>query len=199
MAWAPDYVTVAELRAYVTRHTDAVDDVQHALAVTAASRAVDRHCNRQFGLVASAEERLYTPVWDRHRCRWIVDIDDLMTTDNLVVEVGGTAVTEFTLEPRNAAANGRPWTRLVFDADSPTKPSGVEYQVAATAEWGWDSVPTPVEQATLLQASRFNFRRDSPAGVAGSPDQGSELRLLARVDPDVAVVLGSFIRWWGAV
>jgi hypothetical protein len=50
----------------------------------------------------------------------------------------------------------------------------------------------------LLQASRLDFRRVAPAGVAGSPETGSEVRLLARVDPDVAVSLKDYIRWWAA-
>jgi len=43
--------------------------------------------------------------------------------------------------------------------------------------------------ATVLQANRLLKRRHAPFGVAGSPELGSELRLLARVDPDVAVSL----------
>ena len=197
MAWAPDYATDAELAAYL-RITDSVDDAQLGLAVTAASRAVDRHTGRQFGKVAAAEERFYTPRWDRRRCRWVVEIDDLMTTTDLVVEIAGTAVTAFTLEPRNAAAEGKPWELLVVDTDSPTTPTGDEYEAAATANWGWTAVPATVEQATLLQGSRFMARREAPFGVAGSPELGSEVRLLARVDVDVAVMLGPYVRWWGA-
>ena len=197
MAWAPDYATDAELAAYL-RITDSVDDAQLGLAVTAASRAVDRHTGRQFGKVAAAEERFYTPRWDRRRRRWVVEIDDLMTTTDLVVEIAGTAVTAFTLEPRNAAAKSRPWELLVVDADSPVTPTGDEYEAAATASWGWTAVPATVEQATLLQGSRFMARREAPFGVAGSPELGSEVRLLARVDVDVAVMLGPYVRWWGA-
>lgn len=198
MAWAPDYVTTAELRAYATRHGDTGDDVQIALAATAASRAVDRHCNRQFGVVDAAEERVYTPVWDRRRCRWVIEIDDLMTTDDLAITLTGGTLTAYTLEPRNAAALSLPWTRVVVDPDSTTQPAGAEFEAAVTALWGWTAVPDPVKQATLLQGHRVLFRRESPSGVAGSPDVGSELRLLARLDPDVAVVLGPFVRWWAA-
>jgi hypothetical protein len=48
--------------------------------------------------------------------------------------------------------------------------------------------------AAKLQCARWNFRRDAPAGVAGSPDQGSEIRLLSRLDPDVAVSLAGLSR-----
>jgi hypothetical protein len=63
-----------------------------------------------------------------------------------------------------------------------------------TAVWGWTAVPTSVKQATLLQASRFHKRRHAPFGVAGSPEMGSEIRLLSRVDPDVSVALRDFNR-----
>lgn len=195
MAWAPDYITASELKAYL-RISDSVDDSQLGVAITAASRAIDKHCRRQFG-VATAEERVYTAEYARHRRRWVVPIDDLMTAATLV-EVGGDTLVTYTLEPRNAAAEGKPWETLVVDQDSAVVPCGEEYEVAVTAAWGWTAVPTPVKQACLLQAGRFHARRDSPFGIAGSPTIGSELRLLAKVDPDVAVVLRPFVKWWAA-
>lgn len=194
MAWEPDYITAAQLAAY-QRIGDSVDDVELAVAATAASRAIDNHTNRQFGLVAAPEERRYTARYDYERCRWVLDIDDLMTTVGLVVTVSGTAVTAYTLEPRNAAAEARPWTRLVFGLGAEAVPTASdEYEVTGTARWGWTTVPVPVTQAARLQGSRFASRRDSPYGVAGSPEQGSELRLLARVDADVGVSLRSYVR-----
>lgn len=204
MAWAPDYATAAELKAY-TRIPDTNDDAQIALVISAASRAVDRYCNRQFGLVASAEARYYTPRFDKKRRKWVIEHDDLMTTTGLVVmaDLGddGTyeaEVDNYALRPVNAAAKSRPWTFLVVQPTSTTIPIADEASVEITAKWGWSAVPSSVKQATLLQASRFLKRRDAPFGVAGSPDTGSEVRLLAKVDPDVAVTLTPFIRWWGA-
>jgi uncharacterized phiE125 gp8 family phage protein len=202
MAWAPDYVISAELKAYL-RISDTDDDAQVALAITAASRAVDTFCGRQFGLV-SAEERFYTPEWDRRRRRWVIKIDDLMSTagsDFQLQDADGSdvgAIDDYILEPRNAAAKGRPWTHLVVKPTSTYIPTGIEHEAALTAPWGWTAVPTPVDQATLLQASRIFARRNSPYGIAGSPDDGSEMRLLARVDPDVAVTLSPYRRWWAA-
>lgn len=194
MAWAPDYVTDADLKAFM-RIGDTVDDVEIALAIATASRAVDDHCNRQFGVVAVAEQRLYTARPDHERGWWVVGIDDLQTVTDLAVVITdvGTS-TDFVKEPVNAAAKGRPWTRLAIDATSSVVPTGEPHEVAATGRWGWTAVPTVVKQATLLQASRFMVRRDSPYGIAGSPDQGSELRLLARLDPDVAVSLRGLVR-----
>jgi hypothetical protein len=66
MPWAPDYITTAELKSFLGIN-DAIDDAQLAIAITAASRAVDRVTNRQFGQVAAAEARLYTPKFDCSR------------------------------------------------------------------------------------------------------------------------------------
>jgi hypothetical protein len=110
-------------------------------------------------------------------------------------------VDDYTLEPVNAAQWGRPFTQLRVNTGSTAKPNGDRHEVTIDAVWGWDAVPVPVEQATLLQASRFHARRFSPYGVAGSPEQGSEMRLLAKLDPDVELALArsKMIRWWAAV
>lgn len=197
MAWAPDYVTSTELKAYL-RIGDAVDDAEVALAVTAASRAVDRATNRQFGLIAVPEARKYTAYWDTDLCRYVVEIADLMTVTGLTITVEAGTVDAFDLKPANAAVEAFPWTRFVVKPESLVKPPLTEDAVTVTARYGWTTVPAAVKQATLLQAARFFKRRDAPFGVAGSPEAGSELRLLAKVDPDVAVVLGPYQRWWAA-
>jgi len=190
MAWAPQYAVTADLAAY-ERIEDFDDNTQLDLACTAASRAVDRACNRQFGLVASAEARTYSTRWDRRFGYYVVEHDDLMTTTGLaIVDDNGTAIStsDITKYPRNADKVGRPWEYFTVATATP--------EVTVTAKWGWTSVPNAIGQATLIQASRFFKRRESPFGVAGSPDLGSELRLLAKVDPDVAVILGPYYRWW---
>jgi hypothetical protein len=194
MAWAPDYVTLAAQKTY-TRIGDAVDDADLAVAITAASRAIDDHCNRQFGQVAAPELRRYTARPDYDRGVWVVDIDDLDDATGLTVTIGGVAVTPYTLEPVNAVLEGKVWTRLVVDPTSAVLPTGAENELSITVKWGWTTVPVPVALAARLQTDRFAARRDSPYGVAGSPDQGgSELRLLARVDPDVGVSLRGYRR-----
>ena len=205
MAWAPSYTTSEDLAAFV-RIGDTADDTQLGLAIAAASRAIDQACDRQFGVLTTAAARYYTARWDVRRCRWRVAIEDLMSTTGLVVAVDSAAdetyadtVTAYRLEPVNAAADGRPWTDLVVSPSSTVQPSCLEHGVRVTALWGWSAVPPAVEEACLLQASRLLSRRDSPHGVAGSPETGSEVRLLARLDPDVAVALRPYRRVWGAV
>lgn len=196
MAWAPDYVTLAEQKAF-KKISDTNDDTEIALYISAASRAVDDFTNRQFGQVAAPEQRIYTAFYDRRRRVWVVEVDDLPTTTGLVVQIDGTTTTDYTLEPRNAVLKGLLYTHIVFG--STLSPTGAVDEIAVTASWGWAAVPNAVKYATRVQASRFGIRRDSPYGIAGSPQTGSELRLLARLDPDVAVSLAAYVRWWGAV
>lgn len=190
MAWGPDYATASNLAAYA-RIGDRADDVELALAVTAASRAIDRATNRQFGVVASPEARTYDTTWDRRNSEYVVQVDDFQTVTGLVItDANGDAVSnaDITKYPRNAAAKGRPWEYFTIATITPT--------VTVTATWGWTAVPATIELATLVQASRLAKRREAPFGVAGSPDLGSELRLLAKVDPDVEVMIGPYRRWW---
>lgn len=62
-----------------------------------------------------------------------------------------------------------------------------------------DPIPDAVKLACTIQAARFFKRRDAAFGVAGSPELGNELRLLAKLDPDVALLVSAHKVWWGAV
>jgi hypothetical protein len=183
VTWAPDYLTPAQMKDYLGV-TDTLDDAQLALWVTAASRAVDVKCNRQFGQLSVAAARTYrrTPYYIADSALWVLDVDDIYSATGLLVGGVAYASSGAVLLPDNAPADSRPWTQLGFTS-CPTVP------LVVTALYGWAAVPSQVLQACQLQVARWNFRRTAPAGVAGSPDQGSELRLLERLDPDVATSL----------
>lgn len=209
MAWRPDYVTVDELQVFVGIPTaDTVDDAALGSAITAASRAIDSWCGRQFGLLAAPAARYYG--WDGRtiECRPALRVDDVQSVTGLAVtvDVAGTAVfsgtltnaTDFDLWPYNAPADGEPWTHLLLRSSSSVTFPGRSRSVAVTATWGWTTVPGVVKEACLIQSARWFKRKDSPFGIAGSPDLGGELRLLERLDADVAVLLGSVRRPWAA-
>src|SRR3990167_521056 len=201
MALRPDYCTTAELRTFVTATTTA-GDAYLPLAIPAASRAVEQATDRQFGVLTSAAARYYTPVWSAALRRWQAHIDDLMTITSLVVKVDTNgdevyettiAAADYRLAPYNAPGDSFPWEVMVFGttATTSTRPGSLE----VTALWGWTAVPSTIKEATLIQASRFYRRRDSPYGVAGSAEMGSEMRLLAKVDTDVQLMLMPYRRW----
>lgn len=184
MPWAPDYITVEDLAPWLNDYRDDPEMNEiYEQSIGAASRLVDDWCNRQFGQVAAAEARQY-PVL-AGRCQ----IDDLMVSPTSVVGADGQAQTGFQLGPVNAPQTGRAWTSLSL-AEGATD----QAYVTVTAQWGWTSVPPAVKQACLMQAARFAKRKDSPFGISGSPQAQGELRLLARLDPDVQTSLTAFRR-----
>lgn len=193
MTWAPDYGTVTQLRDYVSADPDSDVAPFLALWLTTASRNVDLFCARQFGKVALAETRFYPSGWDRHLGEYTATIDDLMdTTGFTVTDYNGTVLTaaDYELRPLNAPAKGKPYTEICL-------PTAGRYGLLGL--WGWNTAPSAVTVGMLLQGSRLNKRRDSPFGIAGSPQQGSEIRLLAQLDPDFKTSLRPYVRpWWAA-
>lgn len=190
MAWKPDYVTLALLKNYLNI-TDTADDVLLALWITATSGNVDDYCQRQFGQVATAEERIYDGHYDRRLCTYVYEIDDVQdVTGFAIVDADDQAVTDYDLFPRNATLRGKPYEELRVASAGPLTITGL---------WGWTAVPAAVPTGMLMQAGRIAARRDSPFGVAGSPQQGSEIRLLAQLDPDFRTTLKPLRReWWAA-
>lgn len=195
MAWKPDYLTLADAKAFL-RVTDTVDDVEIAGWITAASRAIDNRCNRQFGVLAAPAARTYerAPYYAPRTGMWELEIDDVQTSTGLLVNGVAYASSGAVLLPYNAPADGMPWTRLGFITEPFRSSPGYVITNVVTATWGWSAVPAQVVAAAKLQINRWNSRRDSPYGIAGSPDQGSEMRLLARLDPDVATTLAGLSR-----
>lgn len=206
---ATDYCALADVKA-ACRISDTQDDAQISIAITAASRAIDEFTARQFGITGSAVQRNFTALRaDVTESRPSVEINDLMDlttgppTFVFYLSFDGTQTltmvngTDFDLWPWNAPADGVPYTRLVM------RPLGRMYLpywtrgIQITANWGYATVPPVVKAAAILQASRFFVRRDSPYGVAGSVDLGSQVRLLQRLDPDVQVMLAQVKRWYG--
>lgn len=218
MTWRPTYVDLEVAKANLRIDADdETDDLFIEIVIEAASRAIDQATNRQFGNLSPAAARYYdglktappSRLWPTVTAqgpwgdRQAVEVDDLMTTTDLAVafdrDADGTfedVITDYDLWPWNAEADGRPWTHLVF-RPTVSVPVG-QRAVQVTAEWGWLDVPQLVVQACLMQTNRWVKRREAPFGVAGSPDLGSELRLLAKLDPDVAVAVGVLKRPWAA-
>lgn len=191
MAWAPDYTTRTLLKTYLDIQHDDINELLD-LWITAASRNVDKFCHRQFGQVASLETREYVPVWDRHLSRSVVRIDDVTNTTGFALrDENGAAVTDYKFYPLNALSKGKAYEEL-------RTTSRLSASVTADARWGWNAVPSSVPTGMLLQAARINARRNSPFGVAGSPQNGSEIRLLAQLDPDFITTLKPYQRWWWA-
>lgn len=195
------YASLGDLKSAI-RITDTDSDGLLQVALDAATTAIDEHCDRTFVASETATARVFEPVNGK------VVTDDFYTTDGLIVSVGGTIIPAavpfvsagYTLTPENSASTDEPYTGFYYSSfPSAAWPLLFAVQratVSVTAKWGFASeVPSAVELACLLQASRWFARRNSPYGIAGSPEMGTELRLLAKLDPDVAVMLAGKVRY----
>lgn len=212
MAWKPSYCTTSELESFM-RITDSADVAVMTTAISASSRAIDQATGRQFGQSTAAEDRYYDAVWSSRFSKWLIETDDIATTTGLTIhwdsdhdQTYSTAITTYSLRPLNAAPDSKPWTQVLVDTGDVNPGTGhyghlmdswLDGQVKVHATFGWSAVPDTIKHATLLQASRLVARRDAPFGISGSAEAGGELRILSKLDADVAVIVKPYYRWWG--
>jgi hypothetical protein len=203
MAITNGYATKNQIKAALRIGTaDTVDDDLIDNCAGAASRLIDGYCNRKFWSVGSATSRVY-----QAENEFYCNIDDISGTAITLktssfpgngFDVTWT-VTDYQLEPLNGNLDGLSWSydkiRAVGDYLFPTVNAnyGEQALVQVTANFGWPSIPEPVTQATIIQASRLFKRYDSPLGVAGFGDMGA-IRVSRALDPDVAQLVEPYRR-----
>jgi hypothetical protein len=194
MAFGDPYCTVEELKAH-TKDTADADDLYYDRVTRAVSRALERHCRRQFNDAGSVSARTYWPA-----TYWRVKVDDFSTITGLVVKTDtaadGTyattiAATKYQLSPPDGVKDGvAGWPFETIEAVGFQFPAAQRPYVQVTARWGWTAVPDDVRHACLLWCARVFKRRDSPEGVAGFSTYG-EIRV-PPADPDVEKMLAPF-------
>jgi hypothetical protein len=203
MAITNGYATRNQIKAALRIGTaDTIDDDLIDNCAGAASRLIDGYCNRQFWSVGSATTRVYMA-----ENEFYCHIDDIAGTAITLKTSGATdgvfdvtwSTTDYQLEPLNGRLDGLQWSydkiRAVGDYLFPTVNGnyGEQALVELTAVFGWPSVPEPVTQATIIQASRIFKRYDSPLGVAGFGDLGA-IRVSRFLDPDMAQLVEPYRR-----
>ena len=181
---------------------DTLDDDLIDNCVGAASRLIDGYCNRRFWQSGTAEARVFQAE-DSFYCS-IDDVAGTALTLKTSSQADGTfdvtwKVSDYQLEPLNGNLDGLTWSydkiRAVGDYLFPTVNAnyGEQALVQVTAVFGWPSVPEPITQATIIQASRIFKRYDSPLGVAGFGDLGA-IRVSRFLDPDMAQLVEPYRR-----
>lgn len=194
MALTNAYCTLSDLKSSLGIE-DIQDDTSLEAAIMAASRMVDDYTGRFFykdGTTGAPVTRFYTAQdWWTTNVDDIIYISEIATDDNfdqLYTTVWTTS--DYMVEPVNNPRRGWPWTRLLA-IGAYIFPYNLPQSVRVRGVWGWSAVPQEVQMATKLQAARLFVRRQSPFGIAGSPDIGT-VRLGSRLDPDVEVLLRPF-------
>jgi hypothetical protein len=197
------YATRNQVKAALRIGTaDTLDDDLIDNCVGAASRLIDGYCNRRFWQSGTAEARIFQAE-DSFYCS-IDDIAGTALTLKSSTQADGTfdltwKVSDYQLEPLNGNLDGLTWSydkiRAVGDYLFPTVNAnyGEQALVQVTAVFGWPSVPEPITQATIIQASRIFKRYDSPLGVAGFGDLGA-IRVSRFLDPDMAQLVEPYRR-----
>ena len=197
------YATRNQVKAALRIGTaDTLDDDLIDNCVGAASRLIDGYCNRRFWQSGTAEARVFQAE-DSFYCS-IDDIAGTALTLKSSTQADGTfdltwSRSDYQLEPLNGNLDGLTWSydkiRAVGDYLFPTVNAnyGEQALVQVTAIFGWPSVPEPVTQATIIQASRIFKRYDSPLGVAGFGDLGA-IRVSRFLDPDMAQLVEPYRR-----
>jgi hypothetical protein len=197
------YATKNQVKAALRIGTaDTLDDDLIDNCVGAASRLIDGYCNRRFWQTGTAEARIFQAE-DSFYCS-IDDIAGTALTLKSSTQADGTfdltwSRSDYQLEPLNGNLDGLEWSydkiRAVGDYLFPTVNAnyGEQALVQVTAVFGWPSVPEPITQATIIQASRIFKRYDSPLGVAGFGDLGA-IRVSRFLDPDMAQLVEPYRR-----
>lgn len=205
MAFGDPYATLGELKAFLKIDPQRTDnDPAMTIALNAASREIENHCNREFNndytgsVQGAATTRVYKPTAVR-----LVIVDDFYTTTDLVIAhrtitsnttVTWTPNTYYELEPVNGVVNGVsgwPYRRIVLPF---WRYLWNISRIEVTAHWGWAAVPAPVTQACLLIAAQNYKMGSAPFGVAGT-SEGSQGLPSVRVHqiPDACEMLHPYV------
>jgi hypothetical protein len=173
---------------------DATSDNELELVIESVSRMIDDYTGRFFYQSAAstafytAQDYLVQPIDDFASVSSITtdgDADGTYTT-NWIIN------TDCSLAPFNAATTGRPFTEIIaLTEGANTFPVQIVRAVRVVGTRGWPSIPKPVEMATVIQCGRIFNRRNTPFGIASAPEVG-QMRLLARLDPDVEQMLRAY-------
>lgn len=203
MALTNAYVTVDDLNSWLANQVPVDQFGEAETAINAASRWVDRYCDRHFYSVTAT--RTFAP------CSWygidlgcdLVSVTTFKTDDNS----DGTFETTWTTSEYetltsdggyNTSEFGEAWPyRKVRTISSRNLPVPlVTYgarrnllQIAGS--WGWSAVPDAVKQAVLIQSALLLSRKQSTQGVAGFGDFGV-VRVGRDVDPTVRDLLAPY-------
>lgn len=194
------YRTVSELKGWLGL-SGSGQDTNLGYALDAATAAIDAYTGRQFDIDAAVVTRLYD-------CEYMdyAEVDDIATSTGLIVKTLNadgsvnetlTLNTDYYLAPYNAdkVEPVMPFTKIIMAIEKSGKVLPTEHRqgLSVTAKFGFSAVPDAIEQATLIQASRFFQRKNSPMGFSGNPETGQPaVVFLTELDPDVKNLVNPF-------
>lgn len=210
-----DYCTVADIRVQIEKTTTTSDTILAAM-ITAASRAIDNYCNRPDGFeAAAASARVFagsggTVQWiDECAAITLVAVKDSVTDSSYTAWAASDWIAgrgdpvhspDFNRLPYqwimidpsgnyNVFTSGRYTALRGFrpDTDAPARSVPT---VQVTAQWGYAlMVPEPIQQACIIQVSRWLKRGQSGWSDAIAVADTGQLIYKAKLDADVKLLL----------
>jgi hypothetical protein len=190
------YCTLSDVKGAL--RIDALDTGDDALienAITSASRRIDGYCGRFFYKTGSTAVTMF-PV---NEILCVFENDLATDTATIAIDTVGNGTysttlvlnTDYILEPTNAALQGRPYRQalMVGGQSFPLQTIYAFPTVKVTGLWGWNAVPSDVQQACVLLAMRQFARLNAALGVVGFADMALQVRA---VDPDVRDLLSPY-------
>lgn len=176
-----DYVSVEELKSRLTITTQN-HELQASQACTAASRAIEQHCNRFF-YQTDSEARTFAAC-DPYKLK-LGAFNDLVSVSSLETDAAGDgtfettwASSDYQLLPHNpgSAPETRPYTKIRAVGSRtfpvPLSVAARHDRVQITGVWGWPAIPAAVTQAARILAGELFVMKDAPFGVADFGEQG---------------------------
>lgn len=188
------YVELEEAKATIELSGYSYADGDLAVALSAASRAIDKECGRRFWLdTDNTSVRYYSP-----ESYSLLVVDDIVDLQQVAVDVGGVGsfvawpATSYNAGPYNAAEDDEPYT-FVETARGYSFPC-MARGVRVTGQFGWPTVPAPVKECTTILASRLMKRaREAPFGIQSVGLDGAAVRI-SRTDPDLMFLLNGYVK-----
>lgn len=167
MALGDPYATVEQLE----ERLGEVDGGTFERLLDAASRRVESFTRRQFNQTDEASERRFRAL-DCER----VAVDDFHTLDDLTVEVNGVEWdVDLYIDPRpwDGVVDGQiAWPYADLFAIGRSWPWSRRALITVGAQWGWETVPSGIVEATLDVAEVMAESRAAQSGVVRSESIG---------------------------
>lgn len=184
------YASLADVKEFL-KITDTRDDAEIQKRLPAATRRVNKDCGRTFWTTSGVSARTYRATHPE-----LLLVDDIATTDGLVVELGrGASWTTISTDdldflPENAVAKLE--AIEILQRAVGVWPIYGSTRVRVTAQWGWLAVPEDIVTATCIQAGRLFRRKNAVEGVLGNSEFGPVR--VSKYDADYDQLIHPYVR-----
>ena len=194
------YASLEEFKTWLSLpvEDDGLNDHHLEPVLLAADRWIDQQCGRHFSLEQDAIKQYYSSA------EGYLDVVDLVAVTSIKLDTSGNRTFATTLDADDyellpyLGSDGRPAER--FDQISiwpqSSRSFGYGELVQIVGDFGYvvdGGPPNEIRLASLLLASRWWKRHETPLGILGTTDLGTFERI-SKTDPDIVMMLQPYSR-----